>query len=350
MSSELVREATAATEAAPEAREEGPLEAGDQVLLVLEDGKTFLIRLAPGRRHSTHRGAIDHNDLIGRPWGSRLRTLSGREVLALRPTWLDRMMKVHRRTNIMYPKDVAQLLAGLDIGPGSRVVEIGCGSGAMSQALARAISPGGRLYSYDRRPEFLDLAASNCIASGVADVIEFRSREPEDPLEPRVDAVFCDIPEPWVELPVIFDALRGSGRFAAGVPTYNQVERLAAALHGQGFGMVETVEILIREILARPGRTRPAHRMIGHTQLLTSAVKAYPLPPPEEGAEEVTVDTDAATGSESDDTLESAGIDGEAGSGEPEAADRADHADHADTAGESGALSESSTDPPATNP
>jgi tRNA A58 N-methylase Trm61 len=40
--------------------------------------------------------------------------------------------------------------------------------------------------------------------------------------------------------------------------------------------MVQTIEILIREILARPGRTRPSHRMIGHTQLLTTAINVMP--------------------------------------------------------------------------
>jgi len=59
-------------------------------------------------------------------------------------------------------------------------------------------------------------------------------------------------------------------------PAFNQAERLAVDLSASGFGLVETVEILVREILAREGRTRPAHRMIGHTQLITTAVKVFP--------------------------------------------------------------------------
>jgi len=246
---------------------------GDQVLVALEDEKTFLLRLQPGKKHSMHRGTIAHDDLIGRAWGETVLTNTGAPVFLLKPRWIDRMMKVHRRTNIMYPKDVAWLLAELDIAPGDTVVEVGCGSGAMTQALARAVSPGGRVVSYDRRPEFLELARTNVASAGLDTVVEFRIREPEQPLEPDVSAVFSDVPEPWVELPVIREALRGSGRFAAGTPTFNQAEKLAAALVGEGFAQVVTMEILVREILARPGRTRPAHRMIGHTQLLTSAVK-----------------------------------------------------------------------------
>lgn len=247
--------------------------AGDLVLVALEDDKTFLLRMQPGKRHSTHHGAIEHDAAIGNSWGSALQTNTGAPVYLLRPRWIDQMMKVQRRTNIMYPKDVTALLGALDAGPGKRIVEIGCGSGAMTLALVRAVSPGGTVYSYDRREEFLDLAQRNLAAAGLAEGVEFRLRSDGDALEPGVDAVFTDVPEPWTELEVVHAALRGSGRFAAGTPTFNQAERLAAALIGGGFAMVETWEVLIREILARPGRTRPAHRMIGHTQLLTAAVK-----------------------------------------------------------------------------
>jgi len=248
------------------------IQPGDQVLFTLEDGKTFLVRMEPGQRHSTHRGSVDHDTVIGSHWGDVLASTTGRDVYLVRPRGIDRMMKVHRRTNIMYPKDVAYLLGEMDIQSGDRVVEIGCGSGSMTQALARAVSPGGQVISYDRRPEFLELARDNCAIAGLTD-IDFRQRHAGDPLEPGVDAVFTDVPEPWAELAVIRDALRGSGRFGAGIPTFNQAEKLATALDHYGFALVETVEILRRSILARAGRTRPAHRMIGHTQLLTTAVR-----------------------------------------------------------------------------
>lgn len=249
------------------------IRSGEQVLVALEDGKTFLVRLRVGQRHSTHKGAMDHDDVIGRSWGDVLITNTGARLFLLRPRWIDRMMKVHRHTNIMYPKDASFLIAALGLQAGARVVEIGSGSGAMTIALSRAVSPGGAVYSYDRRPEFLELARDNTAAAGIEEGLDFRLREAGDPLEAGVDAVFTDIPEPWAELAAIAKALRGSGRFAAGTPTFNQAERLAGALPGHGFAMVETIEILVREILARPGKTRPGHRMVGHTQLLTTAVK-----------------------------------------------------------------------------
>jgi tRNA (adenine57-N1/adenine58-N1)-methyltransferase len=252
------------------------MSAGDQVLLVLEDQRTFLIELTPGRTFSTHKGAVAHDDLIGRPFGVQITNSAGAPVYAVSPIWVERMMKVHRRTNIMYPKDVGYMLARLGLGAGDRVIELGAGSGAMTIALAHAVRPGGRVYSYDRRAEFLELARSNCARAGVGeDEVEFRLRVEGEDLEPGVDAVTCDIPEPWSEVEPAHSALVGSGRFAAATPTFNQAERIAACLAGGGFAMVQTHEILVREILARPGRTRPAHRMVGHTQILTTGIKVF---------------------------------------------------------------------------
>jgi len=261
------------------AESRGLMSEGSPVLLVLEDERRFLVHLKAGSNFSTHKGAIAHDMLIGEPYGASFETSSGSQVLALFPTWVDRMMKVQRRTNIMYPKDVAYLIAELGIGAGSRVVELGAGSGAMTIALTHAISPGGKVFSYDRREEHLERARENCERAGVdMDLVEFRMRGTGEALPEELDAVMCDIPEPWDEVGAARERLLGSGRFAAATPTFNQAEKLAACLVGEGFAMVKTIEILVREILARPGRTRPAHRMVGHTQLLTTAVNVIERP------------------------------------------------------------------------
>ncbi len=251
----------------------GRMAEGSAVLLLLEDERRFMIHLRAGSTFSTHKGAIAHDRLIGEPYGGSFETSSGEPILALYPTWVDRMMKVQRRTNIMYPKDTAYIIAHLGIGAGDRVVELGSGSGAMTIALAHAVSPGGKVISYDRREEHLEQAAMNCERAGVDPaLLDFRLRGTGHALPQGVVAMMCDVPEPWDEVGAARECLVGSGRFVSATPTFNQAEKLAAALVGEGFAMVQTVEILVREILARPGRTRPAHRMVGHTQLLTTAI------------------------------------------------------------------------------
>ena len=40
-----------------------------------------------------------------------------------------------------------------DVGPGDIVLEAGTGSGSLTMAMARAVSPGGRVVSYERRAD-----------------------------------------------------------------------------------------------------------------------------------------------------------------------------------------------------
>ena len=62
---------------------------------------------------------------------------------------------------MVYPKDAAQIIGLADIFPGARVVEAGAGSGALSCWLLRAIGEAGSLTSFERRPDFAEIAAAN---------------------------------------------------------------------------------------------------------------------------------------------------------------------------------------------
>jgi tRNA (adenine57-N1/adenine58-N1)-methyltransferase len=54
----------------------------------------------------------------------------------------------------------------------------------------------------------------------------------------------------------------------------NQLERCATELKYNGFIDIDCVELMIRNIEAREGMSRPSMRMIGHTTYLIFARKA----------------------------------------------------------------------------
>jgi tRNA (adenine57-N1/adenine58-N1)-methyltransferase catalytic subunit len=56
---------------------------------------------------------------------------------------------------------------------------------------------------------------------------------------------------------------------AAICPTANQAERLTERMKEEGFVNVETIEVLVRNLEARVGMTRPSQFMIGHTCYVT---------------------------------------------------------------------------------
>ena len=44
----------------------------DRVLLISSDGKRYLVRLRAGDCFHSHKGTIDHDDLIGKPLGRQV--------------------------------------------------------------------------------------------------------------------------------------------------------------------------------------------------------------------------------------------------------------------------------------
>ena len=72
----------------------GLMAEGSPVILVLEDDRKFLVYLRSGHNFSTHKGAIAHDSLIGQGYGQVFKTSSGFDMVAVSPTWIDRMMKV----------------------------------------------------------------------------------------------------------------------------------------------------------------------------------------------------------------------------------------------------------------
>ena len=126
-----------------EAHSTGLLRVGDRVQLTDPKGRLHTITLGAGKVFHTHRGAIAHDDLIGKPQGSVVKSTADLEYLALRPLLSDYVMSMPRGAAVVYPKDAGQIVHMGDIHPGASVLEAGVGSGALTMSLLRAVGEGG---------------------------------------------------------------------------------------------------------------------------------------------------------------------------------------------------------------
>ncbi len=247
---------------------------GDLVIFLDHQERSFRQRLHPEGKLQTHQGYIPHSEVIGREPGVALLTSKGKELFAFRPTLVDYTMNMPRKSGIIYPKDTAYILLWADIHPGSRVVTAGVGSGALLLALVRQVGPTGFVWGYDVRQDMLDFAAKNLKEFlGDTSNTELRLGDVYQAIDQRqVDSVILDVPEPWGAVEQSALALRPGGILVAYAPTIKQAENLTAALRGSDcFGLVETVEILVRDWHIRHRSVRPNHRMVGHTGFLTIA-------------------------------------------------------------------------------
>jgi tRNA (adenine57-N1/adenine58-N1)-methyltransferase len=247
---------------------------GDLVLLLAENRKQFIVRLGQGGELQTHKGVIRFDDLIGQPLGCEVRSHLGHPFLILEPSLHDLIQGIRRTTQIMFPKDIGYLLLKMNIGPGSQVVEAGTGSGALTLALARAVSPTGRVFSYEVRPDVVALARKNLERVELLDWVDLKEQDIAQGFdEEDADALFLDVRSPWNYLSPAWLALKCGGFFGAILPTTNQVSQLVSALPASGFGVIQVEELLLRPYKAVSNRLRPADRMVAHTGYLIFARK-----------------------------------------------------------------------------
>jgi tRNA (adenine57-N1/adenine58-N1)-methyltransferase len=246
---------------------------GDTILLLDPEGKRLVIRLTPNQRVDSHLGFIQHEAFLEYDYGSKIPTQLGEGFVMLEPSTFDLVMKVSRATQILYPKDIAYLLMKMNVQPGTRVVEAGTGSGAMTLALARAVQPNGRVFTYEERAEHQENARKNIERAGLAPYVEFRVRDIRAGFDEHdADALFLDVREPWLFLAQAHAAVKAGGFFGAFVPTTNQVSDMLGELERMRTWVeIQVTELLQRNYKTNADRLRPDDRMVAHTGFLLTA-------------------------------------------------------------------------------
>ena len=253
----------------------GPFAPGDQVQLTDPKGRQNLVVLQPGKSFHTHRGSLAHDDLIGSPEGSVVRSSGGTPYVALRPLLADFTLAMTRGAAVIYPKDAAQVVAMADIFPGARVLEAGAGSGALSCWLLRAVGEAGLLVSYERRADFADIARQNVerFFGGPHPAWRLQAGDlAEIEGDGSFDRVVLDMVAPWEHADVAARVLIPGGVICCYVSTVTQLSRTVEAVREQGsFDEPGAWESLTRTWHVDGLAVRPDHRMIGHTGFLVTA-------------------------------------------------------------------------------
>ena len=243
-------------------------QAGDPVQFFDLRRRSHTARLAPGGQTDVRGEIIQHDQVIGRANGCRIKSKRLRPFWAYFPTLPEFTLSMGRAATIVYPKDAAYLVMHADIGLGMRVVEGGAGSGALSMALLRAVGPHGHLTTYDLRQESLNRARKNveCFLGEQAQH-ELRLGDIYRGIRERnVHRVVLDVPEPWQVLGPAAEALVDGGILAVYLPTVLQVhQHVSAVREHPDYFVTETIEVLERKWHIAETSARPMHQMVGHT-------------------------------------------------------------------------------------
>lgn len=280
----------------------GVLRVGEKIQFTDRKGKRITAQLVSGGVTQTEHGLICHDDVIGqsegvvittvsakreaqqtivdpskssnKPWKAA-RAIGGWDYVAMRPRMVDYVLSMPRGAQIMYPKDIAQVIALGDIRSGMRVLESGAGSGAMSLSLLDAVGECGKLTTIELRPDFARIAESNATLyygkrpewwnlltgdfDSVAKTLDAHS----------VDRIMLDMLDPWNRLEQAHRVIVPGGVLISYVTTTTQMSRMAEALRESDvWTEPEIQETLERTWKAQGLAVRPDHAMIGHTGFL----------------------------------------------------------------------------------
>jgi tRNA (adenine57-N1/adenine58-N1)-methyltransferase len=252
-----------------------PFEPGERILLIDKRDRVYLLTLQTDATFHTHGGHLSHDSIIGRTEGIQVETSGGMVLWAMRPRLADVMLKMPREAQVIYPKDVGPLLVYGDVFPGSKVVEAGTGSGALTLALCRATGPQGKVVSYELREEHRARAVQNIEANEgkLPGWLDLRLGDVRDVGSSGdvFDRALLDLPEPWGTLESLGRVLVPGAVVCAYLPTTIQVHQLVMRFEERGFLHLETFEVLKRSWHVSERSVRPDHRMIGHTGFVTVA-------------------------------------------------------------------------------
>jgi tRNA (adenine57-N1/adenine58-N1)-methyltransferase len=238
-------------------------------VLIDENGRKFLV---DGRELHTDRGLVRIE-----PGKGTATSHIGHRFIVLDPDILDIYEKMPRSGSFMLKKDIGSILVYLGLGNGDIIVDAGTGSGSLALFMGNVIEKnGGRVITYEKNPEFAEVARKNIERAGLNNIIEVKVQDAMDGFEEpgdSVDAVTLDMHQAWRMINEARRVLRRGGRIAVYTPYVEHAKEAHLKLNELGFAEIKTRESIEREIEFKTQGSRPKTSRVGHSGYLTFARK-----------------------------------------------------------------------------
>ena len=236
-----------------------------------ERGKKYLLK--EDREFQSDLGIIKKEQMERATIGDVIITHLGKEFKVIKPTVNDFIDLMDRRCSILIQKDIGVVLAHTGLGAGDRVIDAGTGAGAIALNFGNVVGEKGKVYSYEIREDFSEVAKKNIDDFGIKN-IEIKNQDIKEGIdEEEIDLVFLDLPKPFEIFEDVYKNLRLGGWLAVYAPYIQQAEVSYKIAKKVGFNDLKISETLEREMEVRPQGTRPKTRMVGHSGYLIFARK-----------------------------------------------------------------------------
>ena len=250
----------------------------DNQLVVINTPKNnkFLAVVDMKKEFTTNEGNFKFSQINNIP--TLVKTSTGINFKIYKPTYKEFVLLMKRGPQIIYPKDVAQIVLESNIHNSSKVLEIGSGSGALTLYLYTLLKNTGVLYSLDSsriNQRRADKTISRYIStlSDENKDITFINEElinfKYNTLNEKIDAIITDVPEPGEFF--TNNKIENSISWVSYLPSITQVMRMNDVLKEQQFQDIEIKEVILRDWIVDEKIVRPSNKLVSHTGFLISA-------------------------------------------------------------------------------
>ncbi|MHA1339379.1 MAG: tRNA (adenine-N1)-methyltransferase [Promethearchaeota archaeon] len=218
-----------------------PIKNRDLVYIIFDKRRKFLRTVVEGEQFHCDRGYIDYSEIIGKEYGIIIESKPYKnKAYILKPLPSDIILKMGRASQIIYPEDMGLILMYTGIQPGYRILEAGCGSGALTSIMALHVKPNGHIYSFDIRSNAIKQTKKNLRKLGLEQFVTLTLRDIvaedfSDIIEKQCDVVMLDMATPWLAIHKILPYLKKSGVCCCFSPVIEQVKKNHKALKENGF-------------------------------------------------------------------------------------------------------------------
>jgi len=212
-----------------------------------EDGKRIKIDTSKDEVN-TYLGVINTKDIKKAKQGDIITTSAGRKIIVLEASFIDKFENIKRGPQIITLKDAGIISAFTGISSGYKVLEAGSGSGALTLYLANLVKPNGKVYSYEKRKNFIKIAEENVKMFGLSKYVKFKNKSTHEGIaEKNIDVIIFDMPDPWVSLKHAEKALKIGGFLVCYLPNLSQVKELLKNAKGTSLKLVKLSKVILKD-------------------------------------------------------------------------------------------------------
>ena len=210
--------------------------------------------------------------------GDVLETHLGDEFVARELRGPDLFNHLERTGAPMMPRDIGLVIGHTGVAAGDRALDAGTGTGVLAAYLGRL---GVGVTTYERDPEFADVARENMATAGVTDRVDVRTGDLTDELDALAggveradsgyDLLTLDTGDAAAAAERANDLLAPGGFLAVYSPFVESARECVEAARSAGLAEIETLETIQRRMDFDDRGSRPSTAGVGHTGYLVFA-------------------------------------------------------------------------------